>query len=66
MKMGGSLFWGIVLIIIGVSLIIKVVFNCGSGFFQKLVIVSAIAALKKMLGNLYDIGLGQLTVDKSG
>jgi len=27
MKMGGSLFWGIVLIIIGISLIIKVVFH---------------------------------------
>jgi len=27
MKMGGSLFWGIVLIIIGLSLIIKVVFH---------------------------------------
>src|SRR6266540_774631 len=27
MKMGGSLFWGIVLIIVGMSLIIKVVFH---------------------------------------
>ena len=27
MKMGGSIFWGIVLIIVGVSLIIKVVFH---------------------------------------
>jgi predicted membrane protein len=37
MKMGSSLFWGLVLIIIGISLVIKIVFNIDFPIFKLII-----------------------------
>ncbi len=37
MKMGASLFWGIILILIGISIIVKIVFNIDFSIFRVIV-----------------------------
>jgi predicted membrane protein len=54
MKMGASLFWGILLIIIGLSLIIKIVFNVDFPIFKILIAFFFIyIGLKIMLGSSF-------------
>jgi predicted membrane protein len=51
MKMGSSLFWGIILIIIGLSLVVKVVFNIDFPIFKIVVaFIFIYIGLKIMLG----------------
>jgi hypothetical protein len=51
MKMGSSLFWGVILIIIGLSLVVKVVFNIDFTIFKIVVaFIFIFIGLKIMLG----------------
>jgi len=51
MKMGSSLFWGVILIIIGLSLVVKVVFNIDFPIFKIVVaFIFIYIGLKIMLG----------------
>ena len=52
MKMGSSLFWGIILIVIGLSLVIKIVFNVDFPIFKIIIaFIFIYIGLKIMLGD---------------
>ena len=62
MKMGSGLFWGIILIIIGISLIIKIVFNIDFPIFKILIAFFFIyLGLKIMLGDGFKFFHGRNT-----
>jgi predicted membrane protein len=54
MKMGSSLFWGIILIVIGLSLVVKIVFNVDFPIFKIIVaFIFIYIGLKIMLGSSF-------------
>jgi predicted membrane protein len=74
MKMGSSLFWGVILIIIGLSLVVKVAFNIEFPIFKIIVaFIFIYIGLKIMLGgnfrtfhnfhNRNDVVFGELKFD---